>query len=182
MREAAVETERNLDVIQIRPIAAATRVSNTACALVVRGLLAPATVPPSGVLAPRWGPARRFEDRETDQPPNIPRGLSPPKAAKGFFNGPPGASVNSKPGLRGRFRSEAYLGELFDRDLAGDTIHGFFKVLRVSPAGAAVRVTPVDPALFRVRAQKGAENEVEARTAPPPRPPPKRHGAASYSA
>src|SRR5215510_7083866 len=50
-------------------------------------------------------PTDGFEDRGRHQPPNIPGGLSLPHVARAFFTGLPGASLNSKPALRGRFRS-----------------------------------------------------------------------------
>src|SRR5215472_15563578 len=50
-------------------------------------------------------PTDGFEDRERHQPPNIPSGVSLPQVGRAFFGGPPGASLNSKPAPRGRFRS-----------------------------------------------------------------------------
>ena len=54
-----------------------------------------------------------------------------------------------------------YLGELRDRDLADNTIHGFFEVLRAFASWADREGYPVDPALLRVRAPKVAQKEVE---------------------
>src|SRR5262249_5863410 len=51
-------------------------------------------------------------------------------------------------------------GELRDRDLADNTIHGFFEVLRAFASWADREGYPVDPALLRVRAPKVAQKEV----------------------
>src|SRR5262249_49440024 len=54
-----------------------------------------------------------------------------------------------------------YLGELRDRDLADNTIHGFFEVLRAFASWADREGYPVEPALLRVQAPKVAQKEVE---------------------
>jgi integrase len=54
-----------------------------------------------------------------------------------------------------------YLGELRDRDLADNTIHGFFEVLRAFTSWADREGYPVDAALPRVRAPMVAQKEVE---------------------
>lgn len=59
------------------------------------------------------------------------------------------------------YELKRYLGELRDRDLADNTIHGFFEVLRAFASWADREGYPVDPALLRVRAPKVAEKEVE---------------------
>jgi site-specific recombinase XerD len=59
------------------------------------------------------------------------------------------------------YELKRYLGELRDRDLADNTIHGFFEVLRAFASWADRERYPVDPALLRVRAPKVAQKEVE---------------------
>src|SRR5215472_11001093 len=59
------------------------------------------------------------------------------------------------------FELKRYLGELRDRDLADNTIHGFFEVLRAFASWADREGYRVDPALLRVRAPKVAQKEVE---------------------
>jgi site-specific recombinase XerD len=54
-----------------------------------------------------------------------------------------------------------YLGELRDRALADNTIHGFFEVLRAFASWADREGYPIDPALLRMRAPKVAQKEVE---------------------
>src|SRR5262249_6203089 len=58
------------------------------------------------------------------------------------------------------YELKRYLGELRDRDLADNTIHGFFEVLRAFASWADREGYPVDPALLRVRAPKVAQKEV----------------------
>jgi site-specific recombinase XerD len=59
------------------------------------------------------------------------------------------------------YELKRYLGELRDRDLADNTIHGFFEVLRAFASWADREGYPVDPALLRVRAPKVEQKEVE---------------------
>ena len=59
------------------------------------------------------------------------------------------------------YELKRYLGELRDRDLADNTIHGFFEVLRGFASWADREGYPVDPALLRVQAPKVAQKEVE---------------------
>ena len=59
------------------------------------------------------------------------------------------------------YELKGYLGELRDRDLPDNTIHGFFEVLRAFASWADREGYPVDPALLRVRAPKVAQKEVE---------------------
>jgi integrase len=59
------------------------------------------------------------------------------------------------------YELKRYLGELRDRDLADNTIHGFFEVLRAFASWADREGYPVDPALLRVKAPKVAQKEVE---------------------
>ena len=59
------------------------------------------------------------------------------------------------------YELKRYLGELRDRDLADNTIHGFFEVFRAFVSWADRQGYPVDPALLRVRAPKVAQKEVE---------------------
>ena len=59
------------------------------------------------------------------------------------------------------YELKRYLGELRDRDLADNTIHGFFEVLRAFASWADREGYPVDPALLRTRAPKVAQKEVE---------------------
>jgi len=49
-----------------------------------------------------------------------------------------------------------YLGELRDRALAPNTIHGFFETLRALANWAQREDCPVDPALLRLRRSQGA--------------------------
>ena len=53
------------------------------------------------------------------------------------------------------YELKRYLGELRDRDLADNTIHGFFEVLRAFASWANRERYLVDPALLRVRAAQG---------------------------
>ena len=53
------------------------------------------------------------------------------------------------------YELKGYLGELRDRDLTDNTIHGFFEVLRAFASWADREGYPVDPALRQVRAPKG---------------------------
>lgn len=62
------------------------------------------------------------------------------------------------------YELKRYLGELRDRDLADNTIHGFFEVLRAFASWADREGYPVDPALLRVRAPKVEQKEVETYT------------------
>src|SRR5215467_1114716 len=62
------------------------------------------------------------------------------------------------------YELKRYLGELRDRELADNTIHGFFEVLRAFASWADREGYPVDPALLRVRAPKVEQNEVETYT------------------
>jgi integrase/recombinase XerD len=59
------------------------------------------------------------------------------------------------------FELKRYLGELRDRGLADNTIHGFFEILKALANWAAREGYPVDPALLRVRAPQVAQKEVE---------------------
>jgi len=59
------------------------------------------------------------------------------------------------------YELKRYLGELRDRDLADNTIHGFFEVLRAFASWADREGYPIEPALLRVRAPKVAQKEVE---------------------
>jgi len=59
------------------------------------------------------------------------------------------------------YELKRYLGDLRDRDLADNTIHGFFEVLRGFASWADREGYPVDPALLRVQAPKVAQKEVE---------------------
>jgi integrase len=60
------------------------------------------------------------------------------------------------------FELKLYLGELRDRGLADNTIHGFFETLRAFANWADREGYAVDPGLLRVRAPKVAQKEVEA--------------------
>jgi len=59
------------------------------------------------------------------------------------------------------FELKRYLGELRDRGLADNTIHGFFEVLKAFANWAAREGYPVDPAVLRVRGPQVAQKEVE---------------------
>jgi len=59
------------------------------------------------------------------------------------------------------YELKRYLGELRDRGLADNTIHGFFEVLRAFASWADREGYSVDPALLRTRAPKVAQKEVE---------------------
>lgn len=59
------------------------------------------------------------------------------------------------------YELKRYLGELRDRGLADNTIHGIFELLRAFASWADREGSPVDLALLRVRAPKIAQNEVE---------------------
>jgi integrase/recombinase XerC/integrase/recombinase XerD len=59
------------------------------------------------------------------------------------------------------FELKRYLGELRDRGLADNTIHGFFEILKALANWAAREGYAVDPALLRVRAPQVAQKEVE---------------------
>jgi site-specific recombinase XerD len=59
------------------------------------------------------------------------------------------------------FELKRYLGELRDRGLADNTIHGFFETLRAFASWADREGYTVEAALLRVRAPKVAQQEVE---------------------
>src|SRR6266545_3511254 len=59
------------------------------------------------------------------------------------------------------YELKRYLGGLRDRNLADNTIHGFFEVLRAFASWADREGYPIDPALLRVRAPKVEQKEVE---------------------
>ena len=59
------------------------------------------------------------------------------------------------------YELKRYLDGLRDRDLADNTIHGFFEVLRAFASWADREGYAVDPALLRVQAPKVAQKEVE---------------------
>jgi integrase len=60
------------------------------------------------------------------------------------------------------FELKRFLGELRDRELAPNTIHGFFQTLRAMANWAQREHYPVDEALLRLRAPKVPEKEMEA--------------------
>jgi integrase/recombinase XerD len=59
------------------------------------------------------------------------------------------------------FELKRYLGELRDRGLADNTIHGFFETLRALASWAEREGYAIDPGLLRVRAPKIAQKEIE---------------------
>jgi site-specific recombinase XerD len=59
------------------------------------------------------------------------------------------------------FELKRYLGELRDRGLADNTIHGFFETLRAFASWADREGYAVEAALLRVQAPKVAQQEVE---------------------
>jgi hypothetical protein len=61
------------------------------------------------------------------------------------------------PGELTAYELKRYLGELRDRDLADNTIHGFFEVLRAFASWADREGYAVDRAMLRVRAPKAEQ-------------------------
>ena len=59
------------------------------------------------------------------------------------------------------FELKRFLGELRDRGLAPNTIHGFFETLKALASWAQREHYPVDADLLRLRAPKVPENEME---------------------
>jgi site-specific recombinase XerD len=59
------------------------------------------------------------------------------------------------------FELKRFLGELRDRGLAPNTIHGFFETLKALVSWAQREQYPVDAALLRLRAPKVPEKEME---------------------
>jgi site-specific recombinase XerD len=59
------------------------------------------------------------------------------------------------------FELKRFLGELRDRELAPNTIHGFFETLKALASWAQRERYPVDAALLRMRAPKVPEKEME---------------------
>jgi site-specific recombinase XerD len=59
------------------------------------------------------------------------------------------------------FELKRFLGELRDRGLAPNTIHGFFETLKALASWAQRENYPVDAALLRIRAPKVPEKEME---------------------